>query len=89
MLIYGMLRYFVSLQSTALIMVILTILGFLMPKEQLTLESVRTTNNKYFVPFIWASSVVAKARKEGMIKSDIAVQKLLSVNDLLTGWLVD
>ena len=64
-----------------------------MANEQLSLESVRTTNNKYFVPFIWATSIVAKARKEGMIKSDIAVQRLVSVNDLLidwlAGWLVD
>jgi len=64
-----------------------------MANEQLSLESVRTTNNKYFVPFIWATSIVAKARKEGMIKSDIAVQRLVSVNDLLidwlAGWLID
>lgn len=50
-----------------------------MPNEQNTLENISTASNKYFVPLIWATSVVARARKEGKIKSDLAVQRLVAV----------
>ena len=66
------------------------LLGFLLANEQQNLENMKIPNNKYFVPFIWATSVVARARKEGKIKSDIAMQKLLSVGlNLLANQLTD
>jgi len=41
----------------------------------------KSSENKYFVPFVWATTIVERARKEGKIKEEIAVQQVLDVSD--------
>jgi len=40
----------------------------------------KSSENKYFVPVVWATAVVEKARKEGKIKGEIAVQQVLDAS---------
>jgi len=40
----------------------------------------KSSENKYFVPFVWATTIVERARKEGKIKGEIAVQQVLDVS---------
>lgn len=54
-----------------------------MPNEQDVLEGLKTKFNTYFVPLIWAASIVARARKEGRIKDDFAVKTLIDVKKLV------
>lgn len=59
--------------------------GVMMPNEQKILERMEATTtkaNKYFVPLIWAASIVSRARKEGRIKDDFAVKTLIDVSRL-------
>jgi len=50
------------------------------------IENMKSSENKYFVPFVWATTIVERARKEGKIKGEIAVQNVLnaSIAALLT-----
>lgn len=57
--------------------------GILLPNEQKVLEKMGTKFNTYFVPLIWAASIVARARKEGRIKDDFAVKTLIDVSRLI------
>jgi hypothetical protein len=43
------------------------------------LEAMTFTGNKYLIPCVWAAAVVERARKDGKIKDDLAVQKLINV----------
>jgi len=52
----------------------------LLPSEQTVIESMKSSENKYFVPVVWATAVVEKARKEGKIKGEIAVQQVLDAS---------
>ena len=54
--------------------------GLLLPSEQLVIENMKSPENKYFVPFVWATTIVETARKEGKIKEEIAVQKVLNAS---------
>lgn len=58
----------------------LPVSGFLTDSEMDALTSLKTTPNKYFVPLVWAGSVVTRARKEGRIKDDFAVKTLIDVS---------
>jgi len=44
------------------------------------IENMKSSENKYFVPFVWATTIVERARKEGKIKGEIAVQKVLNAS---------
>ena len=65
--------------------------GLLLPSEQTIIESMKSSENKYFVPFVWATTIVERARKEGKIKEDVAVQQVhdvsISVRLLTRKWL--
>ena len=37
----------------------------------------RTNHPKYWMPLVWAGSIIARARKEGRIRDDFAVKTLL------------
>ena len=54
--------------------------GLLLPSEQFVIENMKSSQNKYFVPFVWATTIVERARKEGKIKDEIAVQQVLNVS---------
>uniref|UniRef100_A0A914W068 Bestrophin homolog n=1 Tax=Plectus sambesii TaxID=2011161 RepID=A0A914W068_9BILA len=51
--------------------------GFMSAAEKQTLLDVDSPNAKYWVPMKWAFFLVKKARQEGRIKSDQAVQDLM------------
>lgn len=51
-----------------------------MANEQDVLENISSTQtNLYFVPLVWAASLVNRARKEGRIKDDFSVKTLIDV----------
>ena len=52
----------------------------MLPNEQEIIEDVKTPYNKYFVPLVWSTSLVTRARKEGRIKDDFAVKTLIDVS---------
>lgn len=54
----------------------------MLPNEELILTNIKTSYNKFFVPLIWASALVARARKEGRINDDFAVKTLIDVSKL-------
>ena len=52
------------------------LVGFLLANEQEILEAYGT---RYFVPLVWAQSVINVAKREGRMKEDIGAQKLFVV----------
>ena len=55
-------------------------------KEVLENMADKEKTNLYFVPLVWASSLVNRARKEGRIKDDFSVKTLI---DVWSFWLWD
>ena len=51
----------------------------MLPNEQKVIEDIKTPHNKYFVPLVWVTSLVTRARKEQKIKDDFAVKTLTDV----------
>jgi len=51
----------------------------MLPNEQEIIEKLHIHYNKYYVPFVWASTLVVKSRRQGLIKDDFAVQTILDV----------
>ena len=54
--------------------------GLLLPSEQFVIENMKSSENIYFVPFVWATTIVERARKEGRIKGEILVQSVLNAS---------
>ena len=50
--------------------------------EEQILVGIKTPHNKYFIPLVWATSLVARARTEGRIRDDFAVKTIIDVNTL-------
>lgn len=62
--------------------------GMLMESEKKIFESMnrKTPHLKYWMPLVWAGSIVVKARKEGRILDDFAVKTLVdSINEFCFG----
>jgi hypothetical protein len=53
--------------------------GFMTENEMAVFEKIRTRYNKYFIPFVWATALVARARKEGRISYDGAANQMMKV----------
>lgn len=49
------------------------------PNEQEIIEHLKTPHNKYFVPLVWTTSLLTRARREGLIKDDFAMKTLIDV----------
>ena len=49
------------------------------PNEEKIMEEMKTPHNMYFVPLVWTTSLVTRARKEGRIKDDFGVKTLVDV----------
>ena len=62
--------------------------GFMQSNELKVIEDIQTSHNKYFVPLVWATSLVTRARKEGRIKDDFAVKTLIDVSHVSTIYLL-
>jgi len=56
------------------------LLGIFTEKEQKIFENIDTIYNKWFVPIIWATGLVARARQQGKIKDDIYAVCLIDVS---------
>jgi len=53
----------------------------MLSNEHEVLENMSCANtNLYFVPLVWAASLVNRARKEGRIKDDFSVKTLIDVS---------
>ena len=52
----------------------------MLANEQKIMEDVQTPHNKYFIPLVWSTSLVTRARKEGRIKDDFAVKTVVDVS---------
>jgi len=59
----------------------------MLASEQEVLDNMSSANtNLYFVPLVWAASLVNRARKEGRIKDDFSVKTLIDVcSGLISG----
>lgn len=63
--------------------------GIMLKNEQEVLENMSSSNsNLYFVPLVWAASLVNRARKEGRIKDDFSVKTLIDVRYCRTLYLL-
>lgn len=53
--------------------------GVMLPGEKKIFDDLnsRSSHHKYWMPLVWAGSVIARARKEGRIRDDFAVKTLL------------
>lgn len=47
--------------------------------EQEIFDNIRTGSNKYYVPLVWATTLISRARKEDRIHTDYAKVYLLQV----------
>jgi hypothetical protein len=56
----------------------------MLPNEEKILQEIKTPYNKYPIPMIWATSVLHRARKENLIKNDVAVAQINEVRPTVT-----
>lgn len=56
----------------------------MLENEQHIIENLPVPYNKYYVPFVWAATLVVKARKQGRINDDYTVQTILDVITVTT-----
>jgi len=63
---------------------VLCLITGLMTQSELTMyDNYATSGNKFFVPTVWAASLVYKSRRDGRIKFDIASNQIIEVSKLL------
>ncbi len=60
-------------------MIFCYMLGFMTESEQAIIEKIPSKYNKYWVPLVWSTSLVTRARRENKIKDDFAVKTLVDV----------
>lgn len=53
--------------------------GFVTHEEVVMFQNVECKYNKFWVPLVWANSVLTQARKEGRIESDIGFRLIMEV----------
>ncbi|MBN3322645.1 BEST4 protein, partial [Atractosteus spatula] len=51
--------------------------GFMTRDEQKKLESLYSDFNKYWMPMVWFTNLVAQARREGRVRDDVALRLLM------------
>lgn len=56
------------------------VLGFMLPSEQAIIDGLSTQYNKFYVPFVWAATLIAQARREGRVSNDFSFQTLIDVS---------
>ncbi|CAL4124484.1 unnamed protein product, partial [Meganyctiphanes norvegica] len=59
--------------------------GFMTPNEKKIFEDIgeKSSHPKYWLPLVWAGSIVARCRKEGRIRDDFAVKTMIDeINNL-------
>uniref|UniRef100_A0A4W3IMF7 Bestrophin homolog n=1 Tax=Callorhinchus milii TaxID=7868 RepID=A0A4W3IMF7_CALMI len=68
-----------------LILFPISIIGFMTRGERKKYESLHSTYNKYWIPCVWFTNLVAKARKEGRVKDDCALKLLMEELNVFRG----
>eukprot|EP00062_Callorhinchus_milii_P025477 gi/632986501/ref/XP_007910274.1/ PREDICTED: bestrophin-2 [Callorhinchus milii] len=58
---------------------------FMTRGERKKYESLHSTYNKYWIPCVWFTNLVAKARKEGRVKDDCALKLLMEELNVFRG----
>ncbi|XP_023212454.1 bestrophin-2-like isoform X2 [Centruroides sculpturatus] len=51
--------------------------GILLANEKKIIEQMKTHHSTYWMPLVWASSIAARARKEGRIRDDFALNTVV------------
>ncbi|CAL1262178.1 unnamed protein product [Larinioides sclopetarius] len=51
--------------------------GILLPNEKKIMEQLKTSHSTYWMPLVWASSIAIRARKEGRVRDDFALNTLV------------
>ncbi|XP_046997814.1 uncharacterized protein LOC124613197 isoform X1 [Schistocerca americana] len=53
--------------------------GFMQPNEKKVFDALdqKTSHPKYWMPLVWAGSIITRARKEGRIKDDFSMKTLI------------
>lgn len=53
--------------------------GFLMPDEKVLLDSMnsKTSHPNYWMPLVWAATIVTQAKKEGCITNEFSIKTLV------------
>ncbi|XP_035215748.1 uncharacterized protein LOC118189269 isoform X2 [Stegodyphus dumicola] len=51
--------------------------GILLPNEKKIIEQLKTSHSTYWMPLVWASSIAIRARKEGRVRDDFALNTLV------------
>ncbi|NXW94716.1 BEST2 protein, partial [Alopecoenas beccarii] len=59
--------------------------GFLTLPERRRLERLRSPHNRFWVPCVWFSALAARARGEGRVRDDPALQLLMEGADRVPG----
>jgi len=54
-------------------------LGMMTQNELEIFENIKTSSNKYYIPLVWATTLLSRARKENRITNDYALKDLLQV----------
>lgn len=62
--------------------------GLMLPNERKTFEILeeKTVHPKYWLPLVWAASIITRARREDRVKNDFALKTLIDeVNKFRSG----
>lgn len=54
--------------------------GMMTKNEQEIFEKLKTPSNKYFVPLVWATTLLSRAKKEDRIHTEYAKAELVRVS---------
>ncbi|XP_070847895.1 bestrophin-3-like [Chaetodon trifascialis] len=60
--------------------------GFMTPEERKVFENICSPHLKYWIPVVWFSNLVSKARQEGRIQDSIDMQNILNEMNLFRTW---
>ena len=55
--------------------------GIMTKEERIVFDEVPGTHGKYWVPTVWFTNLIIRAKKEGRIKDDILLQQMLDVSE--------
>ena len=61
-------------------------IGLMTKNEQEIFDNIKTTTNKYYVPLVWATTLISRARKEDRIRADYNKVHLLQVINIYLSW---
>ena len=61
---------------------IFVLVGMLLESERKIIEKLQTPYHKYYVPMVWASSLVTRARKDGKLKDYFSMNTIIGVSEI-------